>query len=46
MRTQFVTGTRRQATQQCPWAVKIVKAEGGYMCFESVTDYETWRKQK
>lgn len=47
MRTQFVqVDTRKQATSECPWAAKIVKVDGGYMCFESVTDYETWRAQK
>jgi len=46
MKTQFVVGTRRQAMQHCPWAAKIVKVEGGYMCFESITDYEVWCKQK
>lgn len=47
MRTQFVhVDTRKQAAAECPWAAKIVKVDGGYMCFEAVTDYETWRAQK
>ena len=47
MRTQFVqVATRKAALDACPWAAKVVKVEGGYMCFESVTDYETWRRQK
>ena len=25
---------------------KIVKTEGGWMVFDSKTDYDTWRKQK
>jgi hypothetical protein len=46
-RVQFVQAkTRKQAVAECPWAAKIVKVEGGYMCFESITDYETWRNQK
>ena len=32
--------------QQYPWACKIVKVDGGYMAFESIVDYDTWRKQK
>jgi len=29
-----------------PNAAKIVKVEGGWLVFDSQTDYETWRKQK
>lgn len=29
-----------------PWASVAVEVEGGYMAFESVTDYETWNNQK
>ena len=47
MRKQFVMGTsRRQAAAECPWAAKIVKVEGGYMCFESAAEYESWRQQR
>jgi hypothetical protein len=47
MKTQFVqTPNRKQAEKECPWAAKIAKVEGGYMCFESINDYETWRRQK
>ena len=47
MRIQFVqTGSRKQAAAECPWAAKIVKVDGGYRCFESVADYDTWRKQR
>lgn len=47
MRKSFVQcKTRKQAADECPWASKIVKVEGGYMCFESISDYETWQAQK
>ena len=47
MRTNFVEGgSRHQAAKECPWASKIVKVCGGYMCFESVNDYNTWNNQK
>lgn len=47
MRTTFVeTDSREVAKKECPWAAKIVKVEGGYMCFESITDYNTWKNQK
>lgn len=35
-----------QALKECPWASKVVKSCDGYMCFESWTDYEVWKKQK
>lgn len=47
MRTKFVEcGTRYQAAKECPWASKIAKVCGGFMCFESVDDYKIWRQQK
>ena len=35
-----------QAQKICPWASKIIKTEGGFYCFESITDYKTWKDQK
>lgn len=47
MRQQFVTAkSKKGAQQKCPWAEKVVKVEGGYMCFESYQDYLTWKRQK
>lgn len=47
MRTQFIeTDKRAVAVKECPWATKIIKVEGGYMAFESLTDYETWKNQR
>lgn len=47
MRTEFVqTDSRKAAVAHCPWATRIIKVEGGYYCFESVTDFTTWRSQK
>jgi hypothetical protein len=34
----------KQATAS--WADKIVKVDGGWLVFESVSDYETWKNQK
>lgn len=34
-----------QARTLCQWACKIVKTEGGYLCFESIIDYEIWKDQ-
>lgn len=38
--------TAAQAKQMAPWAAKIVKVDGGYMAFESISDYQTWKGQK
>lgn len=38
--------SRKEVVAQHPSAVKIVKVEGGYKVFESLGEYETWRKQK
>ena len=47
MRTQFVEcKDRRTAKNRCPWAAKVVKAFGGFICFESIVDFETWKNQK
>jgi hypothetical protein len=47
MRTQFAqTSSRRTAEAECPWSTKIVKVDGGYMVFESINDYQTWRSQQ
>ena len=37
---------RYQAIKLMPWASKIVKVCGGYMGWESIDDYNTWKKQK
>ena len=29
-----------------PWAAIIDRVEGGYIVFESVADYETWKNQQ
>ena len=47
MKTQFIeTESRYQAKKQCPWASRTAKVFGGFMCFESVDDYKTWKNQK
>jgi hypothetical protein len=47
MRQQFVEcKSRTTAKRSCPWASRIAKVSGGYICFESVSDYMTWKNQK
>ena len=47
MRTQFVeTESRKKAIDECPWQSRILKVCGGYLCFESVDDFETAKNQK
>jgi len=37
---------KKDAINKAPWAAKVKKVEGGYMCFESVEDYKIWDNQK
>lgn len=46
MRREFIACHRSCARERCPWAAKIVKVEGGYLAFESLADWKTWRKQR
>ena len=47
MRTTLVEAkTAAAARKAAPWAAKVVKVTGGYMAFESLADYETWRRQR
>ena len=47
MREQLVICKYRyQAAKECPWASRITKVTDGYLCFESITDYEIWKNQK
>ena len=47
MRKKFVEcETRFQAQKECPWANHIAKVTDGFMCFESMTEFNVWRLQK
>ena len=47
MRTEFVQcKDRRTAKRRCPWAEYVVKAEGGFQCFESYAAAMQWLNQK
>lgn len=47
MQCEFVeVETLDEAEVACPWATIVVKVEGGYLAFESVADYETWKAQQ
>ena len=37
---------RKTVARRAPWAAVVAKCDGGYMAFESVTDYKTWKGQK
>jgi hypothetical protein len=46
-RIMFVANeNRKEVVKQYPSAVKIVKVCCGYMVFEFLGDYETWKNQK
>lgn len=47
MRQKFVECKwRYQAVKECPWASRIMKVNGGFICFESITDYQIAKNQK
>ena len=47
MRQQFIEcKTRRTALRRAPWACTFAKVDGGFMAFESITDYKIWKNQK
>jgi hypothetical protein len=44
--TYFIQAAdRTTAKKACPTATRIIKVDGGYMCFETETDYQTWKQQ-
>jgi hypothetical protein len=45
--TKFIESTNRKAVaKEFAGATKIVKVFGGYMVFETITDYQIWKNQK
>lgn len=47
MRVKFVECKYRyQALKEYPWASKICKVCGGFVCFESYEDWRVWNNQK
>lgn len=47
MRREFVEcATYATARRRCPWAVKVMKLVGGFMCFEWEEDYRIAKQQK
>lgn len=47
MRSAFIEcRSRTTAGRRAPWAAIIIKVEGGFHAFESMTDYRIWRGQK
>lgn len=47
MRQQFIEAeTEAEAKEQCPWASAVREVEGGYYCFESYSDAETFDRNE
>lgn len=42
----FECKCRKTAVKRAPWACKIVKVCGGYLAFESWTDYDILKNEK
>lgn len=36
---------RRTAWRRAPWASRLIKVQGGYRAYESITDWETAMRQ-
>lgn len=46
MRQIFVqVASYNTAKRRAPWAAKIVRVEGGFIAFECLSDWDTWRNQ-
>lgn len=47
MRRVFIRcASRNTAKRRATWAACIIKTEGGFLAFESMADYLTWKGQK
>lgn len=47
MEQKFIeTDSKDDAENQCPWACECIEVNGGYQCFESASDVETWANQE
>ena len=47
MRKELIVVKKRTPVNRlAPWACMIVKVEGGWLAFESMEDYRTWKNQK
>lgn len=47
MRRKFIScWSRQRALEECPWASRVMKVVDGYICFESISDYEIALNQK
>jgi hypothetical protein len=42
----IVCKSRETAKKRAPWAAKLVKMIGGFVAFESMTDYDNWKRQR
>ena len=48
MRTELLIGckSKREARKLLPWAAVIRKVDGGYMGWESMSNYKLWMAQR
>jgi hypothetical protein len=47
MRREFIEcKSGSTASRRAPWAAIICRVEGGFIAFESMQDYRTWREAK
>lgn len=47
MRTEFIEcADYRTAYRRAPWASRVMKVSGGFIAYESITDYDNAKRQK
>jgi hypothetical protein len=47
MRKELIEArTAAAARKLAPWAASVAKVEGGYLAFESLQDFATWKGQR
>jgi len=45
MRKEFIKcDNKYEAIERCPWYGFIARVPGGYMCFETATQYQVWKE--
>lgn len=42
----IASDSRKEVVAANPGAAKIIKVCGGYMVFDTIADYETWKDQR
>lgn len=41
----IITKNKKQALEKAPWAIKLEKIQGGYLAFQTITEYTNWKHE-